>query len=355
MKQIEKSAPLIKILKKKKARAQTRQIAIMLSQIQPHFLYNSLVVIEKLCEIDPKMAAQTVVEFSEYLRANLDSLSFIEPISFERELHHVQNYLSIEKKKLEKNLNIIYDVRFTDFSLPALTLQPIVENAVRYGVALKAEGGSVMIRVEKSEDRAIISVTDDGPGFDPWQKKYDGRTHIGLENVKNRLVTMCGGTLEINNNPGAGTTAIITIPLVLSFAGAADNKRLRVQCFGNFEVFLDNRPLIFARNKTKELFAYLVYREGTLCNNNEIAAVLWEERIDSAAMQSHYRHLVADLTGTLNSAGLQDVLIKKRGYLAIVPDSFQCDYFDYHKGLNTAAYRGEFMTQYSWAEGLFEI
>jgi two-component SAPR family response regulator len=129
-----------------------------------------------------------------------------------------------------------------------------------------------------------------------------------------------------------------------------ENKRLRVQCFGNFEVFVDKRPLIFARAKTKELFAYLVYREGALCNNNEIAAVLWEDKDDSLAMQSHYRHLVADMTKTLNAAGVLDVLIKIRGSLAIVPDKFHCDLYDYQKDKNPSLYRGEFMMQYSWAE-----
>ena len=208
-----------RLMREQKIKMQNQQIAIMLSQIQPHFLYNSLVVIEQLCDVDPKMAAGTVVEFSEYLRANLDSLSLNEPIPFQKELHHVENYLSIEKKRFGEKLNIVYDIRFEEFMLPALTLQPIVENAVRYGITRKTGGGTVTIKAEETENGAFVTVIDDGVGFDPWQKKFDGRSHIGIENVRNRLAAMCDGVLEIQSKPGVGTTAIIKIPHAAGRAG----------------------------------------------------------------------------------------------------------------------------------------
>lgn len=189
------------------------QIAIMLSQIQPHFLYNSLVVIRQLCRIDPKMAEETVLEFSNYLRGNLDSLTISEPISFERELRHVETYLAIEKKRFGNKLNIVYDIKIKDFTLPALTLQPIVENAVRYGITKRDNGGTITITTEKSGRNVIISVIDDGVGFDQQQPvPQDGRSHIGVSNVRSRLAAMCGGTLEEKSKPGAGTIAVITIP-----------------------------------------------------------------------------------------------------------------------------------------------
>ena len=204
-----------------------KQISIMLSQIQPHFLYNSLVVIRQLCRIDPKLAEETVVEFSDYLRGNLDSLTISEPISFEQELRHVKTYLAIEKKRLGNKLNIVYNIKAMEFMLPALTLQPIVENAVRYGITKKEGGGTVTITTESDQQSVdqgsldlqsiVITVTDDGAGFDPQQPVslnllQDGRSHVGIENVRSRLAAMCGGSLEIHSKPGEGTTAVIAIP-----------------------------------------------------------------------------------------------------------------------------------------------
>ncbi|WP_241426575.1 response regulator [Dysosmobacter acutus] len=128
--------------------------------------------------------------------------------------------------------------------------------------------------------------------------------------------------------------------------------RLRVQCFGNFEVFLGEQPLNFARSKTKELFAYLVNRRGAVCTVRELAAVLWEDRSNSPAVQSHLRQLVKDLTDTLAAAGAPNVLLKGRGRLSVVPDAFSCDYYDFISGSIQAvnAYMGEYMAQYSWAE-----
>ncbi|MDO4270801.1 MAG: response regulator [Eubacteriales bacterium] len=132
----------------------------------------------------------------------------------------------------------------------------------------------------------------------------------------------------------------------------ADDGRLRVQCFGNFEVFLGERPLEFSRSKTKELFAYLVNRRGAACTVRELAAALWEDRPDSAALQSHLRQLVKDLTDTLAAVGASKVLCKQRGRMAVRPEAFSCDYYDFIQGdvQVVNAYMGEYMAQYSWAE-----
>jgi len=129
-------------------------------------------------------------------------------------------------------------------------------------------------------------------------------------------------------------------------------KKVRVQTFGNFEVFVDGKPLNFARSKTKEMLAYLVMRRGARCNNNELVSVLWENKPDSPALQSQYRHLVSDLTKVLKSVGAEDILIKQRGFLAVVPEKLSCDLYDFSAADNNTAnnYMGEFMTQYSWAE-----
>jgi two-component SAPR family response regulator len=128
-------------------------------------------------------------------------------------------------------------------------------------------------------------------------------------------------------------------------------KKLHIQTFGNFEAFLDGNPLVFSRSKTKELLAYLVSKQGALCNNNEIIALLWEAREDTSSLKSMFRTLVADLTKTLNIGGIHDVIIKHRGYIGIVKEKISCDLYDYLAGNNTSNYyMGEYMTQYSWAE-----
>jgi len=205
--------------KKLKEKENSARIAVMLSQIQPHFLYNSLAVIKHLCTKDPQAAQETVVEFSDYLRGNIDALTHNEPIPFEKELHHVKVYLKIEKRRFEDRLNIAYDIQTQDFMIPTLTLQPIVENAVRHGVTKKENGGTVTIRTEMTEKGYIITVTDDGTGFDS-SKQMTGENaqtenesvRVGVDSVRNRLAVMCGGTLDIKSVPEAGTTAIITIP-----------------------------------------------------------------------------------------------------------------------------------------------
>ena len=131
---------------------------------------------------------------------------------------------------------------------------------------------------------------------------------------------------------------------------SAAGKKMRVQTFGNFEVFLNGKPLVFGRSKTKELFAYLVSRQGALCNNNEIVAIIWEDKDDSSTLQSMFRALVADLTRTLNAAGMGDILFKKRGYIGIAKEKISCDLYDFCAGIKVNSYFGEFMTQYSWAE-----
>jgi len=188
------------------------KISLMLSQIKPHFLYNSLAIIQRLCAKDPKLAEETVVEFTEYLRGNMDSLAVESLIPFAKELHHLESYLALEKKRFGARLNVVYEIFTENFSLPVLTVQPIVENAVRHGVTKREEGGTVTIRTEESEKDIVITVRDDGAGFDPDAKKHGGRQGIGMENVSKRLAAMCGGALTVTSAAGIGTTVIMTIP-----------------------------------------------------------------------------------------------------------------------------------------------
>ena len=193
-------------------RLQENQISIMLSQIQPHFLYNTLNSIYQLCETNPMRARFMVNSFSEYLRNNLSSLEEPGLITFETELSHVNTYLDIEKVRFEDTLEIEYDIKCMDFSLPVLTVQPIVENAVKHGTSKKRGGGRVSISTEDDGQDYVITVSDTGCGFDPDVPKNDGKRHVGIENVRQRLANMCSGSLTIESKVGEGTVATIRIP-----------------------------------------------------------------------------------------------------------------------------------------------
>lgn len=191
---------------------QESQISIMLSQIQPHFLYNTLNSIYQLCETNPMRARSMVNFFAEYLRNNLSTLEEPGLISFETELAHIQTYLEIEKIRFEDTLEIEYDIKCDAFSLPVLTVQPIVENAVKHGTSKKRGGGKVVISTREDEKDYIINVSDTGCGFDPSVPKNDGKIHIGIENVRQRLSNMCEGSLTIESEIGVGTSVTIRIP-----------------------------------------------------------------------------------------------------------------------------------------------
>ena len=139
----------------------------------------------------------------------------------------------------------------------------------------------------------------------------------------------------------------------------ADPRHIRIQAFGNFEIFYDNVPLAFQYSKTKELLAYLVDRRGSLCANAQIMSALWENEDDYMSHNSYMKNLRTDLILSLEKVGCADIIVRRRGVLGIVPDKVICDYFDWCDGKSHAldSYRGEYMSQYSWSEythGLLE-
>ena len=191
-----------------------QRMQVMLSQIQPHFLYNTLAVIQNLCHTDPPQAEAATVRFARYLRGNMDSLLSEGTIPFERELEHTREYLELEKMRFRGKLEVRLEIECTDFELPPLTLQPIAENAVRHGVRGNPDGsGTVVITAREYPDRYKITVTDNGAGFDTSSApESEERTHIGIQNVRQRLAALCRGTLELQSSVGEGTTAVITLP-----------------------------------------------------------------------------------------------------------------------------------------------
>jgi len=188
------------------------KISIMLSQIQPHFLYNSLTAIAQLCDEDPMKAKKATIDFSAYLRGNMDSLGDTELISIEKELSHVRGYLDLEVAIYGSALVANYEINSGGFLLPPLTIQPIVENAVKHGIGKKEGGGSITLSVNETDKYFVVSVVDDGSGFNEDIPQHDDRIHIGIVNVRRRIEEQCGGTLEITSEAGRGTTAVISIP-----------------------------------------------------------------------------------------------------------------------------------------------
>ncbi|MDD3184170.1 MAG: response regulator [Anaerostipes sp.] len=130
------------------------------------------------------------------------------------------------------------------------------------------------------------------------------------------------------------------------------DKRLCVQCFGNFDAFVDGTALHFKLSQTKELLAYLVDRQGSRCTMGEVRGVLWEDRPDNMSQRSQLRNLIADLRGTLKAHDVESVVIKCRNEISIDPGQIDCDYYRFLQGDLAAVnqYRGEYMVQYSWPE-----
>lgn len=188
------------------------RISIMASQIQPHFLYNSLTSIAQLCEKNPQQAKKATIEFADYMRHNMNSIKDSKPVPFDTELTHLKTYLSLEKMRFGDDLEIVFDIETTDFVIPSLAVQPLVENAVKHGVGMKEDGGTVRISTREYDDRYEIVVSDDGVGFDTTKKPDDGRTHVGMENVKTRLQTMCNAEVVITSEINKGTVSKIIIP-----------------------------------------------------------------------------------------------------------------------------------------------
>ena len=203
-----------------KRRLHMSQAELMASQIKPHFIYNTLNSIRALIRIDPEAARQTVYDFSTYLRSNLDSMGGRELIPFADELRHIQAYLNIERVRFEERLQVELDIRTTAFRVPPLSIQPLVENAVKHGICAKAAGGTVTIRSRDRGEAFVVEVEDDGLGFDLSvldRKKRPDETedrsgHIGFENIRFRVHELTGGQLAVESRPGVGTKVTVSFP-----------------------------------------------------------------------------------------------------------------------------------------------
>ena len=186
------------------------RISTMMSQIRPHFIYNTLGSIEQLCDLDPKKAGDLVHDFAKYLRGNFGELDNPKPILMSQEMDHVHHYVSIENVRFP-DMTFTFEMNSEDFRIPALTVQPIVENAIKHGLMKLQTGGSIHVVSYETETDYCVSVVDDGAGFDT-NLLIDERKHVGLRNIRERLKAMVNGSIEIESTVGVGTKVIIKIP-----------------------------------------------------------------------------------------------------------------------------------------------
>ena len=187
-----------------------QRIQIMMMQIQPHFLFNALNTIRALYAKNSPLAERTLEDFSAYLRQNLESLSQTDLIPVSKELEHTQLYAKIEMQRFP-NVQVEYRIEDTQFAVPALTIQPLVENAIRHGVRGR-EDGLVIVATALEAGRHQVTVADNGAGFDPKQQLSTEELHIGIRNVKERVAQMCGGELVLTSEIGKGTSITLLFP-----------------------------------------------------------------------------------------------------------------------------------------------
>lgn len=184
--------------------------SLMVLQMRPHFIYNTMMGIYYLCDQDPAKAKQVTLDFTSYLRKNFTAIASEDTIPFVDELEHTRAYLAVEQAQFEDSLFISFDTPHTRFRVPPLTLQPIVENAVKHGMTSSNDPIHISIVTRQTDSESEIIVEDDGPGFNPTD---DNEPHIALDNIRQRLRLMCKGRLTIAPREGGGTSVTVTLPV----------------------------------------------------------------------------------------------------------------------------------------------
>lgn len=205
----------IKHIKESDNKLEEYNAKLMLTQVQPHFMLNTLTTVQYLCKTDSEAAYNTIADLGVYLRNNMEFATSTKPISFEKELSHIEKYVSIEKQRFGDRINVVYDIKEKDFEIPALSVQPLVENAIKHGISKKRKGGTVEISSWRGASDIHILIKDDGKGFDMSQPYSTDRVHMGVSLVESRLKRVCAGTLNISSVVDKGTISEIIIPIDL--------------------------------------------------------------------------------------------------------------------------------------------
>ena len=187
------------------------RLKLTIERIKPHYIYNVLSSIYYLCDDDPKKAQSAIGLFADYLRSTFSTLDRNENVSFEWELNLVRNYISLEQMRFPKPFHVSYQVEATSFLLPPLSLQVLVENAIKHGLKDRDHAGEIQIRSFEREQDFCIQVKDNGIGFDT-QKFFQNHNDTALSNVRDRLAILCRGTMVITSIPNTGTTVELFIP-----------------------------------------------------------------------------------------------------------------------------------------------
>ena len=188
------------------------------SQMQPHFLYNALGSIQELILTDPGSAADVLEAFTIHLKSCVRAMSSDEPVSFSSELENIKAYIDIEKMRLGEKLQVVYDIPSTDFQIVPLSIQPLVENAIRHGIYQRGkEGGTLTVKVTETEENWQISVSDDGVGFDSerfFKESADGlHESTGLINIMFRLKKVMNADVHVQSEIGVGTVVTVILPI----------------------------------------------------------------------------------------------------------------------------------------------
>lgn len=189
-----------------------------ISQLQPHFLYNALTAIRELIIEAPEYAYDLIYDFTWYLRACVRSISHQDLIPFEDELKNIQGYTNIEQMRFGDGLKITYDIQEKDFKIIPLGVQPLVENSIRHGIVKRrGKKGNVLVKSIREDGWIVISVEDDGLGFDVdkiRQQVINGeRDSTGVQNLIFRYEHQMHAVVDITSEPGKGTKVIIRIPM----------------------------------------------------------------------------------------------------------------------------------------------
>ena len=202
------------IILKSKAERRKRQLEVTLSQLQPHFIFNALGAIRIMIRTDANTAYDMLYDFSKFLRASLDALQQEEMIPFSVELEQIRAYLNIENKRFSNRIQAKYEIETENFKIPALTVEPLVVNAVRHGLRKGKDAGTVTLRTKETSNFIMIEIQDDGVGFDTeeWERTEENHSYMGISNVRSRLVRQIKAEFSIKSIVGEGTTVQIRIP-----------------------------------------------------------------------------------------------------------------------------------------------
>ena len=189
------------------------RMRILLDQMKSHFIRNCITTIRAMIKFEPDKAYDLMHDFSEYITYNINSIRASVLVPLEKEIKHIEAYVNLEVERLSPRLSVEYDFREKGARVPQLSIEPFVENAVKHGIWPKKGPGTVWVSSVRDDDTCIITVRDDGVGFDTSQESAETRYGIGIGNAVERLREMAGGSVEIEGKKDEGTVVTIRIPL----------------------------------------------------------------------------------------------------------------------------------------------